>query len=228
MYDNASRKAALRANCNQLNQEMVLSTKRFEGLLALVFSLTMFVGCASSGTSVSDSDAKASFRKFLVVGVAGDYNSRAQFERTVVSGLRAEGASASAYHVVVGGNKPLTREAVEQAIASEGFDAVIVTSVLDTDADVTARSTITGAKVSRKEGRPVNLFRYDYEELSDPLSIEVDMKVTFGTDLYSAATENVIWSTEQTGPSVDHVGLLIDEVAKSVVKKLARAKKIAR
>ena len=106
----------MRVNCNQLKQEMVLSTLRFKGLLALVFSLAIFVGCASSGTSGSDSDANASFRNFLVVGVAGDYNSRAQFERTVVSGLRAEGASASAYHVVVGGNKPLTRDAVKAAI----------------------------------------------------------------------------------------------------------------
>ncbi len=205
-----------------------MSTIRTKGLVPVVLSLVLAVGCASTDVAVSDSGAKASFNNFLVVGIAGDYNSRAQFERMVVSGLRAKGASASAYHVVAGGNKPLTREAVKQAIATEGFDAVVVTSVLETDADVTARSTTTGAKVTRKTGRPVNLFRYDYEELGDSLSIEVGVKALFGTDLYSAATENVVWSTEYTSPRTDNVGLLIDDVAESVVKRLARAKKIAR
>jgi hypothetical protein len=190
----------------------------------------LLAGCAATSTAVTYSDpaqASAQFRNFLVAGVALDYDSRAQYERAVVSALRAEGASASAYHAVVGGNKPLTREAVREAVAANGFDAVIVTRVLDTTSDVELRSTVTGTKVSRKEGGPMHLFRYDYEELDDPVSLSVDIDVTMQTDLYSVTTRDVAWSAESTSRHAENVGAIIDETAESVVRQLKRAGKIA-
>jgi hypothetical protein len=191
----------------------------------MVFLAASLTGCAAtSGTGDSD----AAFGNFLVVGVAGNYDSRAQFERMVVSGLRSEGASAQPYHVVVGGNKPLTREAVLEAIDEHGFDAVVVTRLLDAESDLTVRSTVTGTKVSRKDGGFANLFRYDYEEFDDPLSLTIGMKLTIQTELYSSASQSMIWSTEAVGPRAENLGLLIDETAKIVVRQLRRSGKIAR
>ena len=200
-------------------------------LLALIFAGTLVSGCATSSspaTSPEIDESDATFSNFLVIGVAGDYDSRAQFERMVVSGLKAEGVTGRAYHVVAGGNTPPTREAVLAAIEEHGFDAVVVTRTLDTESDVQVRSTVTGTKVKRKEGGFANLFRYDYEQYDDPLSLTIDMKLTFGTELYSAASQGLVWSSESTGPKADNVGILIDETAKSVVRQLKRAGKIAR
>jgi hypothetical protein len=105
--------------------------------------------------------------------VAGNYTNRAYFERSVVSGIRAKGSSASAFHVVAGGNKPVTREAVRDAIESGGFDAVLVSRVLDTNTDLDVKSAVTGTKVTRKDGGVVDLFRYDYEELEEPMSLRL-------------------------------------------------------
>ena len=202
----------------------------FRNLLPLVaFLVALLTGCAaptSTGADVGSSDA--AFGNFLVVGVAGNYDSRAQFERMVVSGLRAEGASAQPYHVVVGGNTPLTREAVLAAIDEHGFDAVVVTRVLDAESDLTVRSTVTGTKVTRKEGGFANLFRYDYEQIDDPLSLTIGMKLTFVTELYSSASQSMVWSTETVGPRAENIGLLIDKTAEIVVRQLRRARKIAR
>ena len=200
-------------------------------LLALIFAGTLVSGCATSSspaTSPEIDESDATFSNFLVIGVAGDYDSRAQFERMVVSGLKAEGVTGRAYHVVAGGNTPPTREAVLAAIEEHGFDAVVVTRTLDTESDVQVRSTVTGTKVKRKEGGFANLFRYDYEQYDDPLSLTIDMKLTFGTELYSAASQGLVWSSESTGPKADNVGILIDETAKSVVRQLKRAGKIVR
>ena len=207
-------------------------TQRFRKvLLALIFSVSLVSGCSttsSSSTSPGVDPSNERFRNFLVIGVAGNYNSRAQFERMVVSGLKAEGVSARPYHVVAGGNKPLTRDEVVAAIEENGFDAVVVTRVLDTKSDFELRSTVTGTKVTRKDEGFGKLFRYDYEEMDEPLSLTIDMKITFGTTLYSAASQGLVWSSETTGPKADNVGLLIDETAKSVVRQLKRAGKIAR
>lgn len=200
-------------------------------LLALIFVGALISGCAATSGSSASSGADESderFGNFLVIGVAGDYDSRAQFERMVVSGLKAEGAAARPYHVVAGGNKAPTRDAVLAAIEEHGFDAVVVTRTLDTESDVQVRSTVTGTKVKRKEGGFANLFRYDYEQYDDPLSLTVDMKITFGTELYSAASQSLVWSSETTGPKADNVGILIDETAESVVRQLRRAGKLAR
>ncbi len=200
-------------------------------MFLLLAAMLITTGCASNSTSSTYSDpskAGEAYNNFLVIGVAGDYNSRAQFERSVVSGIKALGASASAYHVAVGGNKPLTREFVREAVARGAFDAVVVTRVIDRDADVSVKSTVTGTKVTRKEGGVLDLFRYDYEELDEPISLTVDMKITFATELYSAASESLVWSSESTGPRADHIGELIDNTADSVVTQIRRAGLVSR
>lgn len=200
-------------------------------LLTIFFVAALLSGCAatsSSNTFTDPGQRDAAFSNFLVIGVAGNYNSRAQFERSVVSGLKAEGASASAFHVAAGGNKPLSRELVRDLIARGAFDAVVVTRVLDSESDVTVRSAVTGTKVTRKDEGALHLFRYDYEELNDPLTLSVDMQGTFATDLYSAADESLVWTKEWEGPRSDNVGILIDETAKVVVRQLRRAGSIAR
>lgn len=194
-------------------------------LVLLMFAMVAVSGCASSGDTAA---GPSRFSNFLVIGVAGNYDSRAQFERVVASGLRAEGVAARPYHLVAGDNKPLVREDVLAAIEQHGFDAVVVTRVLDTDSDVELRSAVTGQKVKRKEAGFMKLFRYDYEELGDPLDLTVNMQVDFVTELYSSATQDLVWSAETKGPKSDHVAVLVDETGKLVVRQLRRAGKLAR
>lgn len=192
-------------------------------VLLLIAVSAVATGCAAtSTTSAKPGLAKVSYSNFLVIGVAGDYTNRAYFERKVVSGIRTEGSSASAFHVVAGGNKPVTREVVMEAIETGGFDAVVVSRVLDTATDLDVKSTVTGTKVTRKDGGVLDLFRYDYEDFDEPMSIDLNTEVTFATELYDATSEQLVWSTDSTGPRSDNIGILIDETAATVVKQLDR------
>ena len=189
----------------------------------IVILMALMAGCASSSTSSDAAPAVGPFSTFLVIGEAGDYNYRAQFERSVVSGIKAEGASASAFHVVVGGSRPPTREIVKNAIARGAFDAVVVTRVLDRKSDLNVKGAVTGTKVTRKDGSLLDLFRYDYEELDEPMSLTVDMQIRFSIELYDTSSERRVWSAETQGRRVDHVGELIDNTADIVVEQLGRA-----
>jgi hypothetical protein len=146
----------------------------------------------------------------------------------VVSGLRAEGIDAKAYSLVVGGGKLPTREDVLAAISEHGFDAVAVTRVLDVTADAEMRDAVTGTKVTRKDSGFMKLFRYDYEEIGDPIDLTVQTQVEFVTELYSSASEELVWSSETKAPKSDNVAALIDESARLVVRKLKRSGKLAR
>jgi hypothetical protein len=192
-------------NCNQMNPDIASQNRSCHRKVAILAAcVAVLGGCASAGSPENASAAtESSFGNLLVIGVAGNYDSRAYFERSVVAGLRAKGLSAAAYHEVVGGNKPLSRELVRDALSRCACDAAVVTSVLDTDADVNVKGAVTGTKVSRKEGRAVDLFRYDYEEINEPLSLSIDTKITFSTDLYGAKSESRLWSGSSKSRRVD-------------------------
>ncbi len=195
-------------------------------LLAFV---TIFTGgCAVTGTDSAPQTDDTSFSNFLVVAVAGNYNSRAQFERATVSGLRQQGASASTYYSTVGGNKPITPDDLRAAARSGNFDAVLVTRVLDTQTDLKVNEDREETDATPIGGKLVNLFRYNYSDYKNPGSVDLKASVTLATELYSVTTEEIVWSMEQTSKGETNLGLLIDETAATVVDRLDRDDLIGR
>ncbi len=208
-----------------------MPTGPFRAIMLVSLSILLTACAASTRVAKTYSDdayANSSFSNFLVIGVAGNYNSRAQFERTVVSGLRAEGASASTYYSVVQGNEPISRDAVLGAVQSGSFDAVLVTRVLGQQTDVDVQSGSAGAKATTIGGSPINFFRYDYEELNEPVRISFNTTVVLGTELFSSADEKMIWAIESSSTYAASVGVLIDDTATSIVSRLRRDGLISR
>ena len=202
-----------------------MPTGPFRAIMLASMSILLAACAASTRVAKTYSDdayANSSFSNFLVIGVAGNYNSRAQFERTVVSGLRAEGASASAYYSVVQGNAPISRDAVLGAVQSGSFDAVLVTRVIDQQTDVDVKSGSAGAKATTIGGSPINFFRYNYEELNEPQSINFNTTVVLETELFSSADEKMIWAIQLSSTDAAGVGVLIDNTATSIVSRLRR------
>jgi len=202
-----------------------MPTGVFRAIMLAIFSILLAACAASTRVAKTYSDdayANLSFSNFLVIGVAGNYNSRAQFERTVASGLRAEGASASAYYSVVQGNEPISRDAVLGAVQAGNFDAVLVTRVLDRQTDVDVKSGSAGAKATTIGGSAINFFRYNYEELNEPQSISLNTTVVLTTELFSSADEKMIWAIESSSTDDAVVAVLIDNVAASIVSSLRR------
>ncbi len=202
-----------------------MPTGAFRVIMLASFSILLAACAASTRVAKTYSDnayANSSFSNFLVIGVAGNYNARAQFERAVVSGLRAEGASASTYYSVVQGNEPISRDAVLGAVQSGSFDAVLVTRVIGQQTDVHVKSGSAGVKATTIAGSPVNFFRYNYEELNEPRSISLNTTVVLATELFSSADEKMIWAIESSSTDDAVIGVLIDNVAASIVSRLRR------
>lgn len=191
-----------------------------------LFTLLSILGACASGPTARQTYFDEEFKdvaygNFLVIGIAGSYNSRAQFERKVASTLRSEGVSATPFHTVAAGNEPLSREAVLEVVKANGYDAVLVTRVLSQQADFSMEGGSTNTKASTMGGGPVNFFRYNYEELNEPGSLNVAMAVTLTSELFSAAEEKMIWSIETSNSDASNVGVLIDATAERIVRKLA-------
>lgn len=192
---------------------------------AMLFSIFILLAACAASTLVTrtysdDTYAESSFGNFLVIAVAGDYNSRAQFERTVVAGIRANGASASAYYSVVKGNKPISSEAVVAAVKSGNFDAVLVTRIIGQEMNVDVKRGSTDTQASTIGGGALNFFRYNYEELNEPELVNFNTTVVLGTELFASADETMIWAIESSSSSEAVVGVLIENIASAIVARL--------
>lgn len=105
---------------HNVSEEFALNMfHRLSSSLLAIVALSLCARASSSASKVyEDSElAKAPYSNFLVVGVAGGYDGRAQFEREVVTKLESMGRQAAAFHSVVGGEQPVNRETVRQALA---------------------------------------------------------------------------------------------------------------
>ena len=193
----------------------------------VVVAIALLLGaCASSAPSTGTDNAIAGggppFRNFLVIGIVGDYNSRAQFERQVVSELRQRNAYATTYYSIVGSNQPISRDSIRSAVQSSDFDAILVTRVLDTDVDLKVSKSREETDATPIGGRIINLFRSNYTDFKIPGAVDLNTRVTFTTELYSAAAEEIVWSIESSSGRESNLGLLIDRTAESIVSRLDR------
>lgn len=198
------------------------------GLVTAVMWALVTVGCASSSikpvtTFEEPGYENASFKNVLVIGVAGSYDSRAQFERMMASNINAGKGSATAYYSVIGRNQEITRSEVTDAVRARGFDSVVLTRVINQELSVTEKRGASTAQAVRRNEKPgIDLFRYDYEVLNNPSTISVASTVRLSTEVYSAADENRVFAMETTISDKQNIRLLIDEAAAKIVAHLRK------
>ena len=184
-----------------------------------VLTLALSGACASSSTS-SDS----TYSNFLVLAMTDNYSNRAQYERTVASGLRRLGVQATPYHTAVGGSGDISRERARELIDEQGFDAVLVTQVRQATSAVNVGQDSAAVKVTRKDERPIDFFRYDYEEMDEPGAMTMLAEGRLDTNLHQASDGAIVWSYSWSSKSAENVGILIDNSSADLVKNLDRAR----
>lgn len=203
-------------------------------LSAVVAMCLLLAGCGGSTASVKKTldnpkYTDHSYSDILVIGVGGDYSNRAYFEREMVSRIKAEGAAAAAYYTVVGRNQPITRSTVSTAVKSRGFDAVLLARVISQDAGISVDGGTSETKVSRKEaGRAIDLFRYDYVELTEPGLINILSTVTLSAEMFSGPDETRMWAIESTIADKENIGQIIESAADTIMGQLKKDKLIGR
>jgi len=178
-------------------------------------------------STLASSVPEPRFENFLVIGIAGDYENRAHFERAVVSQLRKKGAAAATYHSVIGGNKHVIKEDVVAAIREHGFDAVLAVRKLDGDVEMKVTRSRTETDATAMGGKFINLFRSDYTDYTTPESIDLGAKSLIAVELYSAETEDIVYGFNHETKRETNIGLLIDQTAETIVKRLDRQDLIA-
>lgn len=192
----------------------------------LITYLFVAAACSSPGRTVSTFEGPAyqgpAFRNILVIGVAGSYNNRATYERTLAKDIASGGASATAYYTLVKMDAPIDRPTIEKLVDEGNYDAVLITRVLNSDVDSAMKVGTSSAKKIRKDGSAANLFRYDYEELNDPVVLTMEMSVAIASELFSVESREMVWSVESTVANEAGVEVLVVDASRIVAARLRK------
>lgn len=192
----------------------------------LITYLFVAAACSSPGRTVSTFEGPAyqgpAFRNILVIGVAGSYNNRATYERTLAKDIASGGASATAYYTLVRMDAPIDRPTIEKLVDEGNYDAVLITRVLNSDVDSAMKVGTSSAKKIRKDGSAANLFRYDYEELNDPVVLTMEMSVAIASELFSVESREMVWSVESTVANEAGVEVLVVDASRIVAARLRK------
>ena len=182
----------------------------------------LLTSCSSPSTiiqTLSDpSVGQVRFHNVLVISVAGDFASRAQFERGIAAEFSAGDSAATAYYTVVGRNPQVSRNAIQNAVRSRGFDAILFVRLKGQD--------IPGAVANRPTGSAFNLFLYDYAEFNAASGIQRDSTATFVSELYVADSEKKIWAIESLIFEHDSAEQVIENQVKAIAGQLRKDKLI--
>ena len=201
-------------------------------MFSIVATSLVLVACGGSSTLKKTFDnpqyTNSRYSDILVIGVAGDYDNRGAFERAMISRIKATGATATASYTVFG-RQPINRNIVSAAVRSRGFDAVLLTRVMSTGTDLSVQDGSSETKVSRKEtSRAIDLFRYDYEELSDPGDLNISSTVTLSVEMFHSGDEVRMWAIESTISDKENVGQLIESAVDIIMAQLRKGRLVGR
>ena len=185
--------------------------------LFAVMAMASACGTTSGGNiieTVHDIEGAAPFHNILVICVAGDLPTRAQFEQAVAAAISGDEALATPYYTVVGRNPQLSRNILSNVVRARDFDAVILTRMQGQDrADLVA---------NRPTGALFDWYGYDYEELNIPTSIKAGSTISFVVEIYDTRTEKKVWAIESLIFDSETVASAVSEQAVAISAEILK------
>ena len=178
-------------------------------LSAAAIAALALSACGSSSRTISTLDGPAyagpGFNNVLVLAIADSYNNRAIFERTLAREISSAGTSATAHYT-------LTK-------MDGGFDAVLINRVLDSNFVSKKKTGSAATKVTRKDSA---LFRYDYEELNEPVTLALGVNAVISSELFSVASGAKVWAIQSDISDEASIDIAVVDAARIVAQRLRR------
>ena len=197
--------------------------RKFALLSAAAAALLALSACTTTSRTTSTLDGPAyagpGFTKVLVLAIADSYNSRALFERTLVSEIASSGTSATAHYTLTKMDDPIDRPTIEKLVQKGEFDSILITRVLDSNFVSKEKTGSAATKITRKDSA---LFRYNYEELNEPVTLELGVNAVISSELFAVASGAKVWAIQSDISDETSIDVAVIDAAKIVAQRLRR------
>lgn len=192
---------------------------------ALLALMALVTSCATTSTTlrhvwIDESLQRGPIEKILVVGVHESAMIQSVFEDHIRARFQERGIEAVRSMDVIPPDKELDREAVKAAIASGGFDAVLVTRLIGVD---TQSEWIDGETYVVPRGYYNTFYGYYItvqEVVHAPGYMVESSVVSLETNIYDVASEKLIWAALSETFDPPTAGDAIESVGKALLRDL--------
>lgn len=203
--------------------------------LSALFAAAWLAGCAGQPSVKSawtgSTPRKQTFQRVLVVGLDTNYDHRCAFEASLVSQLKRGAMVAVSSCELIKSDEPLTRAAVERAVASINADAVLTTNLIDADLDTkegAGRDARGGGYYKATDyGYAFNYYGYGVpvtygQFVESPSTTTIHGSANVAAKLYETRGATLVYSVQvKAGELESHQGFLL-EVPPAIADRLRR------
>ena len=160
------------------------------------------------------------FGNYLVVAIAGDVDTRREFEDQIVDRIRDAGALATAAWSKTGPKTVLLQEEIDAAARETSADAILITHIVSVDTTAEMQEGRTDVIAECRGGDPEDYFLYDYEMLKEPDSVRIAHTVVAITNLYVSGAGSRRWTMQSTCFEKATMHEVLSEEAEAIARQL--------
>lgn len=171
------------------------------------------------------------FANLMVIGVAPTEEGRKAFEDALCSAIEAQGGTARPSYETLPGEEQISEEQLHATIQSEGFDGVLITRLVSIDksgdyvppkkySNPQTRYYPAGYGYGYGYGGFYGFYGTTYAEVHTPGYFETSTTLTLETNLYSIATNELVWTGRSETIDPDSVDDARESITRAVSKEL--------
>jgi len=202
--------------------------KRF--FLPFLCLLILTVSCSRRKSTVlidswSDSEiVSPGYDRLLVIGVSPNPERRKIFEEDMVKDLKKRGVEAVSWLETASPEEEVTPETFAKYFKVEDLDAVLITRVLSVqELPKTIPSNKNETPPSELYDNFYNYYEHVRVKAQNPTDFESGTAVFLETHLYDTGDASLVWAGQSKSLVMDKPRLVIQDIAKVVVKTLVDA-----
>ena len=206
--------------------EIETVTKKFI-LACLALALSACAGTQVTKVQKLSSSADAPYSNILVIALFESYDARIYLEKEIVSQLSEKGVTAVASTSKMTPKVPATRETFLAMVDELGSDAVLVTRLVNHDADVKIKDMRPESTYNVRSTYYYNVWDVQLKEYVQPQYMQFKHSIVLATQLYSTSTREPVWAIESKSKIVDTFDrpggmTVIRDEAKAISSHLSR------
>ena len=176
------------------------SNLRNIGLATLVCGL---IGACAPETAVvklyeDPAQQSKTYKRLLIVDVAGNHTDQQVFENAIVTRLKQEQVEAIPSYTTLDTSEGVTQDRINEVGHQVEADGILVVHIASLD---TTTDTMEGREQIRmtcRGGDPIDFFLYDHEFIKEPDSVKVAHTVAVISNLYDGDSHERVWSIQST------------------------------
>jgi hypothetical protein len=160
------------------------------------------------------------YKRLLIVDVAGSHNDQQLFENAIVTRLTQEQVEAIPSYTLLDTSDGVTQDRINEVGDQVDADGILVVHIASLD---TKTNTVKGREnlqVTCRGADPVDFFLYDHEFIKEPDSVKVAHTVAVISNLYDGGSHERVWSIQSTCFEKASMSEALSEEAVAIARQL--------